>query len=81
MKLLYLQHCSFTDLVILTNIEFFNFIVRRSEVILILSLLPTVLKPKETVSSYSIEFVFTLQCLLILSFISIKLIKILIGSP
>ena len=81
MKLLYLQHCSFTDLVILTNIEFFNFIVRRSEVILILSLLPTVLKPKETVSSYSIEFVFTLQCLLILSFISIKLIKILTGSP
>ena len=81
MKLLYLQYCSFTDLVILTNIEFFNFIVRRSEVILILSLLPTVLKPKETVSSYSIEFVFTLQCLLILSFISIKLIKILIGSP
>ena len=81
MKLLYLQYCSFTVLVILTNIEFFNFIVRKSEVILILSLLPTVLKPKETVSSYSIEFVFTLQCLLILSFISIKLIKILIGSP
>ena len=81
MKLLYLQYCSFTVLVILTNIEFFNFIVRKSEVILILSLLPTVLKPKETVSSYSIEFAFTLQCLLILSFISIKLIKILIGSP
>ena len=51
MKLLYLQYCSFTDLVILTNIEFFNFIVRKSEVTLILSLLPIVLKPEETVSS------------------------------